>query len=549
MVLLAQTPIPANHIRIHYYRPDATYTGWTVYAFGDTTEDTGNFNNGPVQISGTDSFGVYFDVGVTAGAADVGILVHQGSNKDPGPDEHVDPATQGHEFWQVSGVVGLSTTQPATGSEKNPNIPANTARVHFFRPDGNYGGWTVYAFNDTTADEGNYNGGPIPVTGTDAYGVYYDVPLAANPHDLGFIVHDIQTGQKNTPADLHLDVAIYNEAWIVSGDPTVYLTEPTRAQLLNANFLKSQAFWIDRTTIAIQSVYGQSGGMYLLSSDLGANLTLTAKGVLGGTTVSLTSGGTLTAAQLARFPQLATGYAVLHLPANLKPALLHTLLQGQMAVSIRRSTDGMLTYATGVQNAGVLDDLYAYTGKLGVILGAGEAASGSPVKIKVWAPTAQTLSLQMFENETDTAPAKTVAMTEAKGVWTAAVDEVWIGKYYLFAVRVYAPSTRSIVENLVTDPYSIDLAMNATKSRVTDVDAAGNKPAGWDADRAPALARVNDLSIYELHVRDFSVGDGTVPAEHRGTYLAFTDMQADGMKHLATLAGAGLEGCASDADV
>ncbi len=541
MVLLAQTPIPANHIRIHYYRPDATYTGWTVYAFGDTTEDTGNFNNGPVQISGTDSFGVYFDVGVTAGAADVGIIVHQGSNKDPGPDEHVDPATQGHEFWQVSGVVGLSTTQPATGSEKNPNIPANTARVHFFRPDGNYGGWTVYAFNDTTADEGNYNGGPIPVTGTDAYGVYYDVPLAANPHDLGFIVHDIQTGQKNTPADLHLDVAIYNEAWIVSGDPTVYLTEPTRAQLLNANFLKSQAFWIDRTTIAIQSVYGQSGGMYLLSSDLGANLTLTAKGVLGGTTVSLTSGGTLTAAQLARFPQLATGYAVLHLPANLKPALLHTLLQGQMAVSIRRSTDGMLTYATGVQNAGVLDDLYAYTGKLGVILGAGEAASGSPVKIKVWAPTAQTLSLQMFENETDTAPAKTVAMTEAKGVWTAAVDEVWIGKYYLFAVRVYAPSTRSIVENLVTDPYSIDLAMNATKSRVTDVDAAGNKPAGWDADRAPALARVNDLSIYELHVRDFSVGDLTVPVEHRGTYLAFTDMQTDGMRHLATLAGAGLK--------
>ena len=25
-------PIPANHIRIHYYRSDAQYTGWTVYA-------------------------------------------------------------------------------------------------------------------------------------------------------------------------------------------------------------------------------------------------------------------------------------------------------------------------------------------------------------------------------------------------------------------------------------------------------------------------------------------------------------------------------------
>ena len=61
----AATPIPANHIRIHYYRPDGVYTGWTVYAFGDTTEDQGNFGGGPVQIAGSDSFGVYFDVGVT----------------------------------------------------------------------------------------------------------------------------------------------------------------------------------------------------------------------------------------------------------------------------------------------------------------------------------------------------------------------------------------------------------------------------------------------------------------------------------------------------
>ena len=94
--LLAQTPIPSNHIRIHYHRSDANYTGWTVYAFGNTTEDQGNFNGGPVQISGTDSYGAYFDVGITAGATDVGIIVHNGNTKDPGPDEHVDPATQGN---------------------------------------------------------------------------------------------------------------------------------------------------------------------------------------------------------------------------------------------------------------------------------------------------------------------------------------------------------------------------------------------------------------------------------------------------------------------
>ena len=76
----APPPIPANHIRIHYhyFRPDGNYLGWTVYAFGDTTENTANFNGGPVQVTGQDSFGAFFDVGATATAQNVGIIIHKG---------------------------------------------------------------------------------------------------------------------------------------------------------------------------------------------------------------------------------------------------------------------------------------------------------------------------------------------------------------------------------------------------------------------------------------------------------------------------------------
>jgi pullulanase len=546
----AATPIPANHIRIHYFRPDANYMGWTVYAFGDTTEDTTNFNGGPVQIAGTDSFGVYFDVGITSPSTNVGIIVHNGGNKDPGPNEIVNPSTQGNEYWQVSGVVGLSTTQPDTTSHKNPAIPPNVARVHFFRPDGNYANWTVYAFNDTTADTGNFGGGPIQQTGTDAYGAYYDVPLKPNPADIGFIVHNIQTGTKNTPADLHLNVALYNEVWIISGDPTVYLVQPTEAQLLGANFLKLQAFWIDRNTIAIQQAYLLSGGVFKLFSDPTAQLKLTGTGVTGGTSLTLTPSGALSADQIGRFPQLATGYTALQLPANVTAASYKALLQGQLAVSVQH-TDGNLAYATGVQDAGVLDDLYAYTGKLGVVIrhsmGGDDESNdfdddnNATVKVKVWAPTAQSMMLQLYTGSADTTPAKTVTMQEKNGLWTVALDPNWIGKYYLLDERVYAPSTRSIVENIVSDPYSIDLALNGSKSRLTDIDAESNQPEGWGEDRSPALARINDLSIYELHVRDFSIGDSTVPATHRGTYLAFTDTRSNGMQHLEQLADSGLK--------
>ena len=44
-------------------------------------------------------------------------------------------------------------------------------------------------------------------------------------------------------------------------------------------------------------------------------------------------------------------------------------------------------------------------------------------------------------------------------------------------------------------------------------------------------------SIYELHLRDFSAADGTVPPELRGTYRAFTVAGSAGVRHLAELPG------------
>src|SRR5258706_12666008 len=76
--LNAQTPppIPANHIRIHYFRPDGNYLGWTVYAFGDTTENTSNFNGGPVFVTGHHNFGAFFYVGLTANPQDLSFKEH-----------------------------------------------------------------------------------------------------------------------------------------------------------------------------------------------------------------------------------------------------------------------------------------------------------------------------------------------------------------------------------------------------------------------------------------------------------------------------------------
>ena len=132
-------------------------------------------------------------------------------------------------------------------------------------------------------------------------------------------------------------------------------------------------------------------------------------------------------------------------------------------------------------------------------------------------------------------------MTESNGVWSVRIDSSWTGKYYLLAANVYVPSLHQIVENVVTDPYSVDLALNGVKTRLTNLAIDAHKPEGWDESRSPRLDSINDLTIYELHMRDFSGKDQSVPAQYRGTYLAFSDPRTDGMRHLRDLAHAGLK--------
>jgi len=543
-------PIPSADIRIHYHRPDGIYTGWTVYAFYDTTENTGNYGGGPVQVTGTDSYGAYFDVGVTSGAQNVGLIIHNptapgGDQKDPGPNEFVDPTTMGNEYWAYSGI-GKLYDKPINLSNPNALLPGY-ARIHYYRPDGNYSNWSVYAFEDTAEYTGDYNDGLTFATSYDSYGAYFDIALIANAQQIGFIVHNTSTGVKDPGPNMYLNVNTYLQAWVISGSATVYTSVPTPAEILASLLNVEQAYWLDRQRIAIQPQFVQSGDTYALSFSLTGGLSVTPTGITGGTNIPLTVGGTLTADELYRYPQLS-GYTVLTIPPDLQLSEIETALKGQLAFSAVGSS-GALTYATGLQFAGALDDLYYYSGKLGVVFHHDDQHGwrdwpddeSCAIKLKVWAPTAQSVSLQLFDHSTDTSSSAVIPMHNHNGVWVARGNPNWRGKYYLYSVKVWVPSDSAVDTNVTSDPYSIDIALNGTKSRITDLDSDETKPSGWDEDNSPPLRSLSDMSIYELHIRDFSVNDPTVPAAHQGLYEAFDDQNSNGMKHLRSLAASGLK--------
>ncbi len=424
----------------------------------------------------------------------------------------------------------------------DPPIPAGSVRIHYYRPDNNFSGWTMWTWNASTENQTTWCSTELNTAGTDSYGAYWDVtvnPTWGTPTgDLGFIIHNCALNVKDPGPDMHLNILLYNEAWVISGDNTVYTTQPTPQQILNGVFQEQQAYWLDRHRLAIQPQYFQSGWTYYLNASPSGGLQLGDSGVTGGSSLPLVQGGALTADELARYPQLA-GYAVLQVPTSTHLATIQQYLRGQVAVSAVDSTN-TLKYATGIQIAGVLDDLYYYSGKLGVVFHSDDSET-APIQIKLWAPTAQGVSLQIFNQADDTTPAAIIPMKQSNGVWVANGNRSWEGKYYLYNVSVYVPGDHAVDSNLTTDPYSIDISLNGGKSRITDLDSGVTKPAGWDDADAPPLHSVGDMSIYELHIRDFSINDNTVPTQDRGMYGAFNDQSSNGMKHLRALAQSGLK--------
>jgi pullulanase-type alpha-1,6-glucosidase len=250
--------------------------------------------------------------------------------------------------------------------------------------------------------------------------------------------------------------------------------------------------------------------------------------IAGGSSLPLTlDPAGLPADVRAQFPHLSA-YAALRLSPEAS-AMAPDLLTGELVVAAY-GADGTLLQSTGVQIPGVLDDLYA--GAADAALGPVWNRRGRP-SLAVWAPTAKRVDALVGQAR--------VAMTRGDdGVWRARGDASWRNAPYLYEVKVYVPTLDTVVTNAVTDPYSLALTTDSARSVLADLDDPALAPRGWGHLRKPRLHQPEDSTIYELHVRDFSIGDPTVPAAHRGTYLAFTDRRSDGMRHLRDLARAGM---------
>jgi len=207
-----------------------------------------------------------------------------------------------------------------------------------------------------------------------------------------------------------------------------------------------------------------------------------------------------------------------------------------------------------LQTGIIIDELYtANKQDADEVSDLGASITQQGISFKLWAPTAQKVELLLFNEEqviddspdsgSVFAPATSMVMTEdaSSGVWSLQTTPSWRNSYYQYRVTVYHPASQQIETLITTDPYSLSLSVNSQYSQVVDLNDKATQPENWQTHTIPQVKNVEDLVLYETHIRDFSsIDSGLSDASFRGKYQAFSEQSSDGIKHLKELRKSGL---------
>ncbi|KAJ0967236.1 hypothetical protein J5N97_024153 [Dioscorea zingiberensis] len=294
---------------------------------------------------------------------------------------------------------------------------------------------------------------------------------------------------------------------------------------------QARAYWVSRSLIAWNTNVDDYS-VYLYASK-GAKLMVMETGIEGHDVkfqLELDECG-LPENVTEKFPHIMN-YKAFKVPCAMD---VKNILKCQLAI-VAFSDDGQLNNATGLQLPGVLDDMFAYNGPLGAVF------SKDAIRLYLWAPTAHVVNVFLYKDPSGGKPFKCLQLEERNGVWSALGPKSWEGCYYVYEVLVYHPSTSQVETCIVNDPYARGISSDGMRTLLVDIDCENLKPTDWDklVYEKPDLKSFSDISLYELHIRDFSASDGSVHPDFQGGYLAFTCEDSAGIVHLKRLRNAGL---------
>ena len=178
------------------------------------------------------------------------------------------------------------------------------------------------------------------------------------------------------------------------------------------------------------------------------------------------------------------------------------------------------------------EEKYTYTG-----CDLGAQWSPSKTDFRVWAPTAEKISVNLYRSGTPYAQdllCRIQMYPDKCGTWTAQRIGNLDGIYYTYEVLVDGQLREAC------DPYARTTGVNGQRAMILDLKSTD--PEGWDQDRNPHAGKpITDAVIYELHIRDLSMHRSS-RIKNKGKFLGLTETkkktrtkQPTGLDHIKKL--------------
>ena len=161
--------------------------------------------------------------------------------------------------------------------------------------------------------------------------------------------------------------------------------------------------------------------------------------------------------------------------------------------------------------------------------------SPAETKFSLWAPTAEEVRVLLFESGNEGSASNTFPMEMGEnGTWNISIKEDLKGKFYTFNVKVNG-------KWLGDTPGIMAKAVGVNGKRAAVLDLRSTDPEGWENDVRPPLKNYADITVYEMHHRDFSL-DSVSGIQNKGKFLALTEQgttsssgEKTGIDHLKEL--------------
>lgn len=478
MLCLVQVPtatratennIDKTYVKVRYKRADNNYDGWNIWSWDDN-------NVGHVEeFDGVDSKGAYKIISRSKSDGQLGLIVRTDTwDKCYDGDVYVDLSEGDKE------VIFDQESRSYEVVEPQQEFDDVVVKLHYYRFDNKYDNWDVWAWKD--------NGAAYSFE-KDEFGVVATINIGSLKKDenIGFIVRksdwsdreqsNLNDGNRTVSktcinADGQVDV------YVVQGEKGDFFTideaelakEPkifsAKIDTLKTVSFKTSFEVTDTSTIQIIDKDGQ----VLEIEDV--------------TMSSDNKNGVVTVKENMDFANNSYTLKVVGPTGN--------YIEGSVTLGKIFASDDFA-------------DMYTYDGELGALY------KKDSTKFVVWAPTAKDVKLALYGtkgSKLENTAEKVIDMIAGEnGTWYYEESGDLNGVYYNYIVD----GTEA------TDPYAKAVGVNGQRGMVINLDETD--PTGWEVEYRPELEDATDAVIYEMHIRDFTIGDDSgVSLEYKGKF-------------------------------